>query len=135
MTANFLYKHVIIYFGCRLTIVINQSTHFINDVIKYLIDHFILKHTNSIVYYPQGNNETKSTNKVFGTLFIKLINENQNDYDKYLSTVPFHNKPHTKLELITHPLPLFMDYIHYYQQNIYYHLDLKVKKIQHPFEY
>ncbi len=78
-TINFLYKHIPIYFGCPLTIVINQSTHCINDLIKYLIDHFILKHTNSIVYYPQGNGETKSTNKVFGTLFIKLINENQND--------------------------------------------------------
>jgi hypothetical protein len=58
MTIKFVYKHIIICFGCPLTIVINQSKHFINDVTKYLIDHFILKHTISIVYYPQGNNET-----------------------------------------------------------------------------
>jgi len=30
-------------FGCPLTIVIDQGTHFMNNVIKYLIDHFILK--------------------------------------------------------------------------------------------
>jgi hypothetical protein len=63
----------------NLTIVIDQSTHFINNVIKYLINHFILRHISSIVYYPQGNGEVESTNKVFGTLLTKLINENQND--------------------------------------------------------
>ncbi len=53
--AKFLYEHILIRFGCSLTIVIGQGTHFINDVIIYFIDHFIFKHTNSIVYYPQGN--------------------------------------------------------------------------------
>jgi hypothetical protein len=55
ITAKFLYKYILTKFGCPLTIVIDQGTHFINDVIKYLTDHFILKHTNSIVYYLQGN--------------------------------------------------------------------------------
>jgi len=39
-------------FGCQLIIVTDQGTHFINDAIRYLIDHFILKHTSFIVYYP-----------------------------------------------------------------------------------
>jgi hypothetical protein len=33
----------------------DQSTHFINDVIKYFIDHFILKHISSIINYPKAN--------------------------------------------------------------------------------
>jgi hypothetical protein len=57
----------------------DQGTHFINDAIKYLIDHFILRHTNFIVYYPQGNGLFESTNKVFGTLITTLISENKND--------------------------------------------------------
>jgi hypothetical protein len=35
-----------------LTIVTNQGVHFINDVIKYLIDHFLMKHVSSTTYYP-----------------------------------------------------------------------------------
>jgi hypothetical protein len=66
-------------FECPLTIVTNQGTHFINDDIKYLTYHFILRHTNYIVYYPQGNGHVESTNKVFGTLLTKLVNENKND--------------------------------------------------------
>jgi len=42
--AKFLYDHILIEFGCPLTIVIDQGTHFINDVIHYLINHFILRH-------------------------------------------------------------------------------------------
>jgi hypothetical protein len=50
--VKFLYKHILTRFGCPLTIVIDQGTHFINDAIRYLIDHFILRHTSSTIYYP-----------------------------------------------------------------------------------
>ncbi len=73
--TKFLYDRVLTQFGCPLAIIIDQGTHFINDVIDYIIDHFILRHTNSIVYYPQGNKEAEFTNKVFRTLFTKLMND------------------------------------------------------------
>ncbi len=44
ITTKFLYEHIITIFGCPLTIVTNQGTHFINDAIKYVTNHFILKH-------------------------------------------------------------------------------------------
>jgi hypothetical protein len=53
--AKFLYKHILTRFGCSSIILTNQGTHFINDEIKYFPKHFILRHTNSNVYYPQGN--------------------------------------------------------------------------------
>ncbi len=74
--VKFLYDHILTRFGCPLTIVTNQGTHFINDDIRYLIDHFILRHTSSTIYYPQGNGQAKSTNKVFGMLLTKLVSEN-----------------------------------------------------------
>jgi hypothetical protein len=55
--AKFLYEHILTRFGCLLIIVTNQSTHIINDVITYLTNHFIFRHTNSMVYYPQGNGQ------------------------------------------------------------------------------
>jgi hypothetical protein len=68
----------------------DQSRYIIiNDEIGYLTNHFILKHTNSIVYYPQGNGSVESTNKVFGTLLIKLVNENKNGWDEQLFVVLF----------------------------------------------
>jgi hypothetical protein len=49
--TKFLYEHILIRFGCPLTIVTDQGTHFINDAIKYLTNHFIFKHTNFTIYY------------------------------------------------------------------------------------
>jgi hypothetical protein len=79
--TKFLYDHIFTWFGYPLTIVTYQGTHFINDV--------ILIHTSYIVYYPQGNGQAKSTNKIFGTLLMKLVNENRNDWDEHLSMVLF----------------------------------------------
>jgi len=65
-----LFKHILTRFGCLLTIMTDQGTHIINDAIRFFIDHFIFRHTNFIVYYPQGNGQGESTNKVFGTLLV-----------------------------------------------------------------
>jgi hypothetical protein len=72
-----------------LIVVIDQGIHFINDVIKYLIDHFLLKHVSSTTYYLQKNGQDESTNKVFGTLLTKLISENRTNWDEHLSTLLF----------------------------------------------
>ncbi len=59
VTMKFLYDHILTQLGCPLTIVTYQGTHFISNVIHYLNDHFILKHISFIVYYPQGNGQSR----------------------------------------------------------------------------
>jgi hypothetical protein len=109
--TKFLYDHILSRFGCAFTIVTNQSTHFIKNVIRYLIDQLILKHTNSTIYYPQA----KSTNKIFGTLFTKMVNENHNNEDEHLSTNLFSYKTTIlRLEGVTLHFNLSMDYTYYY---------------------
>jgi hypothetical protein len=38
-----------------------------------------MKHVSFATYYPQGNGQDESTNKVFKTLLAKLVNENKRD--------------------------------------------------------
>jgi hypothetical protein len=52
VTTKLLYECILTRFGCPLTIVTDQGVHFINDAIKYLTDHFIMKHVSSTTYYP-----------------------------------------------------------------------------------
>jgi hypothetical protein len=54
-TTKKLYECILTMFRCPLIIVIDQGVHFINDVIKCLTNHFLMKHMNFITYYPQGN--------------------------------------------------------------------------------
>ncbi len=53
--AKKLYECILTKFRCPLTIVIVQGVHFINGVIKYLTNHFLLKHVSCTTYYLQGN--------------------------------------------------------------------------------
>ncbi len=87
--AKFLYECILTRFGCPLTIVTNQGVQFINDAIKYLTDHFLMKHVSFTTYYPQGNGQAKSISKVLGTLSTKLINENRTDWDEHMFAMLF----------------------------------------------
>jgi hypothetical protein len=55
VTTKFLYECILTRFGCPLIIVIDKGVHFINDAIKYLTNHFLLKHVSSTTYYLQRN--------------------------------------------------------------------------------
>jgi hypothetical protein len=50
--AKNICKCILTKFGCPLPIAIDQGVNFINDAIKYLIDHFLMKHVSSTSYYP-----------------------------------------------------------------------------------
>jgi hypothetical protein len=41
----------------------------------------------STIYYPQGNGQVKSMNKIIGSLLTKLVNENRTNWDEHLHTV------------------------------------------------
>ncbi len=51
VTTKCMYECILTRLGCPLIIVIDQGVHFINDAIKYLINHFLLKDVNSTTYY------------------------------------------------------------------------------------
>jgi hypothetical protein len=87
--------------------------HFINDVIQILTMHFLFKHINSITYYPHGNVQAESTNKIIGLLLTKLVHEKLNDWHEHLHTILFVYQTtfkvtigHTPFQLIygLHPL-------------------------------
>jgi hypothetical protein len=48
-----------------------------------------MKHVSSTTYYPQGNGQEESTNKVIGRLLTKLIDGKRIDWDEHLSTILF----------------------------------------------
>jgi hypothetical protein len=49
--TKFMYECILTRFGCPLIIMRDQEVHFIIDAIKYLINHFLLKHVSSTTYY------------------------------------------------------------------------------------
>jgi hypothetical protein len=82
ITTKFLYECILTRFGCLLIIVTDQGVHFINDAIKYLTDHFLLKHVSSTTNYLEGNGQVECINKVLGTMLTKLVSENKINWDE-----------------------------------------------------
>jgi hypothetical protein len=79
ITTKFLYEQILTRYGCPLTLISDQGTHFINEAIEHLVEYFLLQHRTSTTYYPQGNGQAESTNKVIGQLLTKLVNETRTD--------------------------------------------------------
>jgi hypothetical protein len=44
MIVKFIYEFILTKFGCPLTLVSNQGTHFINDAIEIITNHILLRH-------------------------------------------------------------------------------------------
>ena len=61
--AKFIYENIITRFGCPLTLISNQQTHFINKTIKTLTDQFHIDHRRSTAYHPQSNGAIEAFNK------------------------------------------------------------------------
>ena len=53
--ATFIYKEIVCRFGPPKIIQSDQGTHFVNQVIKQLIEKFRIKHSLSSAYHPQSN--------------------------------------------------------------------------------
>jgi hypothetical protein len=51
-TAKFLYEYIWCRYGCPIELVSDQGTHFVNDVIRGLTEHYAVVHRRSTVYYP-----------------------------------------------------------------------------------
>ena len=112
-TAQFLYESVLTRFGCPLHLVNDQGSYFLNGTIQVLTEHFLLRHTTSTTYYPQGNGQAELTNKVIVKMLQKLVNDNHTDWDMQLYTVLFSYQTaykvatgHSPFELVYGLLPL-----------------------------
>ena len=83
-TAWFIYEQVITRFGCPIEIVIDRGTHFINEVILELLDKFMIIHRKSTPYYPRGNGQVESTNKILSGILTKICEVKRTDWETKL---------------------------------------------------
>ena len=71
-TSCFLYEYVFTRYGLPIEIISDRGTHFLNEVIHYLLDEFMVIHIKSASYHPQENGQAESTNKFYALCSQKL---------------------------------------------------------------
>ena len=59
----------------------DQGSHFLNNLVHDLMNHYVVVHKKSTPYYPQANGLAELTTKTLQTILKKLVNENGMDWD------------------------------------------------------
>ena len=71
--AYFLYEYVFTRYGLPIEIINVRGTHFINGVIHYLLDEFMVIHRKLSPYHPQTNCQAKITKKILCIVLTKIV--------------------------------------------------------------
>ena len=79
IATKFIYENIISRFGCPLTLISDQGTHFINKTIKTLTDQFQIDHHQSTSYHPQSNGAIEAFNKTLTRGLTKICNADKDD--------------------------------------------------------
>ena len=87
VATRFIYENIITGFGCPLTLISDQGSHFINKTIKHLTDQFHIDHRRSTTYHPQSNGAIEAFNKTLTKGLTKICNTNKDDWDEKIPAV------------------------------------------------
>ena len=87
VAAKFIYENIITIFGCSLTLINDQGSHFINKTIAALIEQFKIDHRQSTSYHPQSNGAIEAFNKTIARGLKKIYNSDKDDWDEKIPVV------------------------------------------------
>lgn len=76
-------------YGCTKIIISDQGREFVNKINKRLFKKFKTEHRISSAYHPQTNGLVERYNQTLQRSLVKLVNNQQTDWDEYLDGVLF----------------------------------------------
>lgn len=65
----------------------DQGTHFVNETIEELLQHFLVIHHKSTPYCPQAKGIAEAFNKVLECILMKICNGGTSDWDLKIPVV------------------------------------------------
>ena len=87
---NAITLHKLLYrFGCCEITISDQDREIVNHLEEELFRLTGMEHQITSAYHPQTNGLTERFNHTLQTALIKMVNEEQNDWDKHLPAVLF----------------------------------------------
>jgi hypothetical protein len=87
VATKFIYENIITRFGCPLTLINDQGTHFVNETIKVLLEIFLIDHRKMTSYHPQENGAVESFNKTLHKGLTKICGINKDDWDDKIPAI------------------------------------------------
>ena len=81
----------------------DSGTHFINEVVEYLLEEFMVIHKKSAPYHPQANGQAESTNKILCIVLTKIVENSRIDWELELQSALWAYRVAYKMALGTTP--------------------------------
>ena len=75
--------------GCVKILITDQGREFINQINKSLTEKFKTDHRVSTAYHPKTNGLVERYNQTIQRCLIKLVNQEQDNWDEYIDSVLF----------------------------------------------
>jgi transposase InsO family protein len=110
VAAKFIYKDVIIRFGCPLTLINDHGTHFVNETIKFILDFFLIDHIKTTTYHPQENGAVESFNKTLHKGLTNICGINNYVWDDKIHAVLWAYRSAFKISTGHTPFNLVYDH-------------------------
>lgn len=76
-------------FGCAETVISDQGREFVNNLSQQLFKLTGTKHNVTSAYHPQSNGLCERVNQTLERALLKVVNQEQSDWDTYLDAVLF----------------------------------------------
>ena len=73
MVVKFLRENILSRYGCPNEFVNDQGMHFMNDIIKELIEKYKIKHWLTSPYHPKANDQIEKTNRILCKNITKIV--------------------------------------------------------------
>ncbi|MCO5570976.1 hypothetical protein L7F22_024707 [Adiantum nelumboides] len=104
--AAFLYENVFTRYGFPIEIIRDRKTHFLNEVIEYLLNEFMVIHNRSAPYHPQTNGQAEHTNKILISILTKVVSSGRTNWEMNLHAALWAYRVSSKIALNTTPYNL-----------------------------
>ena len=85
--SNFIRKHIITQFEIPKRLISDNGTPFANKKVRSLVEAYHIKHMRSTLYYPQGNGQAETTNRVILKILKKMKHEYGRRWSSHLTIV------------------------------------------------
>jgi len=74
-------------FGHPLELVSDRGLHFLNDMVRSLMEKYLIKHRKTTPYNPRANGLTERANGIIERSLNKMVSEHKTDWDVKLPSV------------------------------------------------
>lgn len=87
--ARFLVEKVILQYGAPKKLLTDQGTHFVANLFEAITSRCGIHHITASTYHPQTNGLTERFNSTLAGSIRTYVNQQQSDWDEFLSAVTF----------------------------------------------